>query len=114
MTAPFLDSQSPIPDAPRPTHDYRDEKHPDYGPQAPKTATFDELWQRSYVADRLKSVTSDTTKLLTLTRDLNAKIEKSGAGSLSSEDLRTLAEMEKLAHNIKWKMKLVVEQSPLK
>ena len=73
--------------------------------------TFEEVQYRRYIAARLKSMASDTEKLLKLTREINAKIDKSGTGSLSREDLRTLAEIEKLAHNVKWKMQLAAEGS---
>jgi ribonuclease D len=55
---------------------------------------------------------SDTAKLLRLARELNAKIDKSGPSSLSREDLRRLAEIEKLAHNVKWKMQLATSGNP--
>jgi hypothetical protein len=62
--------------------------------------------------DRLRSMESDSDKLYKLEWDLTAKIKKSGPGSLTRDDLRTMAEIEKLAHNIKWKMQLATDGSP--
>src|SRR6266702_6955167 len=83
-----------------------DSKAPDYGPQQEKTLTFEDIQYRRFVAERLRSMASDSDKLLKMERALSAKIDKSGPGSLTREDLRTMAEIEKLAHNIKWKMQL--------
>ncbi len=113
LTAPLVYSQKPAP-SPQPTSEpirpvFRDSKAPDYGPATPRPLTFEDMQYRRYIADRLKSMASDTERLLRLTREINAKIEKSGPGSLSREDLRAMAEIEKLAHNVKWKMQLAAE-----
>ena len=55
-------------------------------------------------ADRQKSMVSDTDKLVRIVNDLNAEIARNDAGALSSNQLRKVAEIEKLAHNIKDKM----------
>ncbi len=91
---------------------FRDSKAPDYGPQQEKTLTFEDIQYRRFVAERLRSMASDSDKLLKMERALSAKIDKSGPGSLTREDLRTMAEIEKLAHNIKWKMQLATDGSP--
>jgi hypothetical protein len=85
---------------------FTDSKAPDYGPAPSRTPTFEDMQYRRYIASRLKSMASDSDKLLKLTQGINAKIDKSGPGSLSREDLRTIAEIEKLAHSVKWKMQL--------
>ncbi len=97
------------PPPPSPPPPFVNEKAPDYGPAPERTLTFEDKQYLRYVASRLKSMASDTEKLVTLTKELNAKIEKSGADSLTRDDLRTLAEIEKLAHSIKWKMQLAAE-----
>lgn len=117
LSAPLLYSQHPPtnpvqtpPQEPKPPV-FINSKAPDYSQPTPRPMTFEEVQYRRYIAARLKSMASDTEKLLKLTREINAKIDKSGTGSLSREDLRTLAEIEKLAHNVKWKMQLAAEGS---
>ncbi len=55
-------------------------------------------------AERQKSMVSDTDKLLRLVSNLNGEIARNGPGVLSSNQLRKVAEIEKLAHTIKDKM----------
>jgi hypothetical protein len=55
-------------------------------------------------AERQKSMVSDTDKLLRLVNNLNGEIERNDPGVLSSNQLRKVAEIEKLAHTIKDKM----------
>jgi hypothetical protein len=43
---------------------------------------------------------------------LDAKVKESGPESLTKEDLHTLAEMEKLAHTVKWKMQSATMANP--
>lgn len=86
-----------------------DQKAPDYGPRSPRNLTFEEQQQRRYIADRLNSMVSDSEKLLKLTQELSAKIGQSESGSLSRQDMRTLAEIEKLARQVKQKMQLAAE-----
>lgn len=103
---------NPLPPLVPPPPVYRDSKAPDYGPPSEKTRTFEEKQYREYLAYRLKSMTADTNKLLKLAQELNQKIETSGPGSLSRDDLRKLAEIEKLAHDVKWKMQLATSGNP--
>jgi hypothetical protein len=90
---------------------FPDSKAPDYGPPPERTPTFEDMQYPRYVMDRLRSMVSDSEKLLKLERELSARIDKSGPASLTRDDLHTLAEIEKLAHNIKWKMQLATDQS---
>lgn len=53
---------------------------------------------------RQKSLVSDTNKLLQLARELNTEIAAANAESLTPIQERKLAEIEKLAHNVKDKM----------
>jgi hypothetical protein len=59
---------------------------------------------RAINAERQKTLTSDTAKLLKLATELNEEIAKSNPGALSAGQLRKVAEMEKLAHDIREKM----------
>lgn len=55
-------------------------------------------------ADRQKSMVSDTDKLVKLARQLDAEIASNPTDELTPEELRKVAEIEKLAHNVKAKM----------
>jgi hypothetical protein len=88
-----------------------DSKAPDYGPPPVHTPTFQEQQYLRYLDSRLKSMVTDTDKLLKLAQKLNEESDPSNPGSSSPEDLHTLAEIEKLAHNVKWKMQLVADAS---
>jgi hypothetical protein len=48
---------------------------------------------------------SDTEKLVKLVSELEAEIGSSSSAALTTEQLRKLAEIEKLAHSVKEKMK---------
>jgi hypothetical protein len=54
--------------------------------------------------ERQKAMVADTDKLLKLAKDLNEEIARSNSGELSQAQLRKVAEIEKLAHNVRDKM----------
>jgi hypothetical protein len=54
--------------------------------------------------ERRKSLVSDSDKLFKLATALNNEIAHSNTGSLTPEQLRKVAEIEKLAHNVRDKM----------
>ena len=99
------------PPLPPPPPGFENDKAADYGPTPLTPQTFEERQYLRYIAALQKSMAADTEKLLRLTQEFNAKVEKSGADSLTREDLRTLKEIGKLAHQIKWKMQLTVDES---
>lgn len=118
VAVPLLNAQKPgqgntttttLPPPTPPSPSFIDQKAPDYGPAPAHALTIEDKQYLSYIASRLKSMASDSDKLQLLAKELNAKIEKSGTGSLSREDLRRVAEIEKLAHSVKWKMQLAAE-----
>lgn len=59
-------------------------------------------------AERQKSMISDADKLLKLATELNQEIARSNAGDLSAAQLHKVAEIEKLAHNVRDKMVMSV------
>src|SRR5579871_906818 len=67
---------------------------------------------RALNAERQKSIVSDTAKLLKLARQLDAEIASNSAKELSPEELRKVAEIEKLARSVKEKMARSVDDSP--
>jgi hypothetical protein len=67
---------------------------------------------RALNAERQKSLVSDTNKLLRLVNELSAEIARANPGSLTPDQLRRVAEIEKLAHNVKEKMSTSVRGGP--
>jgi len=59
-------------------------------------------------AERKKQIAEDTVKLLKLAADLKAEVDKTGKDTLSLNVIRKADEIERLAHNVKEKMKLTV------
>jgi hypothetical protein len=87
-----------------------DSKAPDYGPPPERTPTFADLQYRKYVISRLESMVTDADKLLKLAKDLNKRTDTPATNP--RDDLRTVSEIEKLAHNVKWKMQLAANANP--
>lgn len=54
--------------------------------------------------ERRKSLISDSDKLFKLATELNNEIAHSNSGSLTPDQLRKVAEIEKLAHSVRDKM----------
>lgn len=59
-------------------------------------------------AERKKQIAEDSGKLLKLAADLRAEVDKISRDTLSLNVIRKADEIEKLAHNVKEKMKLSV------
>ena len=59
-------------------------------------------------AERRKQIADESTKLLTLAMALKAEVDKTNKDTLSLNVIRKADEIEKLAHNVKEKMKLTV------
>lgn len=55
--------------------------------------------------DRRKHLLSDTEKLLQLSTELKSEVDKSSKDELSLDVVRKAAEIEKLAHDVKERMK---------
>ena len=55
--------------------------------------------------ERHKRLLADTAKLVALSNELNAEVEKTSKDELSVEVVRKAAEIEKLAHDVKERMK---------
>jgi len=67
---------------------------------------------RALNADRQKSLVSDTNKLLRLVNELNDEIARTNPNALTEAQLRKVAEIEKLARNVKDKMSTSVGGTP--
>jgi hypothetical protein len=64
-------------------------------------------------AERQKSLVADTVKLLKLANELNAEMAKGDASAPTPTQLRQIADIEKLARNVKQKMEITVVGTPL-
>jgi hypothetical protein len=62
--------------------------------------------------ERQKAMVSDTNKLLKLAGELSAEVQNSKDASLTPEQVRKWAEVEKLAHSVKDKMSYSVRGTP--
>jgi hypothetical protein len=67
---------------------------------------------RALNADRQRSMVSDTEKLLKLAKELNEEIADQNGEALNAAQVRKLAEIEKLAHNVKQKMSFSIAGGP--
>jgi hypothetical protein len=59
-------------------------------------------------SERKKQIAEDSGRLLKLAADLKAEVDKISKDTLSLNVIRKADEIEKLAHNVKEKMKLTV------
>jgi hypothetical protein len=64
-------------------------------------------------AERQKSLVADTVKLLKLANELNVVMAKEDASGPTQAELRKVADIEKLAHNVSEKMKITVIGTPI-
>jgi hypothetical protein len=58
-----------------------------------------------------KSMVADTDRLVKLVTDLNSQINSSKSTTLTVEQMRMVAEIEKLAHNVRDKMRMSVRSA---
>jgi hypothetical protein len=63
---------------------------------------------RALNADRQKAIVGDAIKLLHLATELSAEVDQEKPDTLSPNQMRKLAEIEKLAHSVKEKMRTSV------
>jgi len=80
--------------------------HPD--PDSPDDGDADttmaERRIRALNAERQKQIVADTDKLLKLARELNDEVTKANSGTLSPDELHKIADIEKLARNVRQRM----------
>jgi hypothetical protein len=79
-------------------------------------APGDPLWQEKQLrllnAERQRALVAETNRLLKLAQQLDAEIASTNPDSLTPEQLRKIAEIEKLAHSVKEKMSTSVRGAP--
>lgn len=59
---------------------------------------------RALNIERQKQIVADTDKLLKLARELNAEVAKANTGTWTLDELHKIADIEKLARNVRQKM----------
>lgn len=69
---------------------------------------YQERRLRQLNAAQHKSMVADTDKLLKLVTELNSEISSTNPAELNAQQLRKIAEIEKLAHSVKDKMRMSV------
>ena len=80
--------------------------HPDLNPLSPEDADplMDQRRLRALNNERQKQIVSDTDKLLKLARELNEEVAKANTGTLTLDELHKIADIEKLARNVRQRM----------
>ena len=79
--------------------------HPPEEPSTPFNERMRISAERAHSEDRRKRMLADTDKLLALSTELKADIERSTRDELSLEVIRKANEIEKLAHDVQQRMK---------
>ena len=81
-------------------------RHPDLGSLSPDDPdpTIVERRIRALNIQRQKQIVADTDKLLKLARELNEEVAKANTGTLTPDELRKIADIEKLARNVRQRM----------
>jgi hypothetical protein len=64
-------------------------------------------------AERQRTMVADTDKLLRLAKELDSEVGAADTETLTPAQLRKLAEIEKLAHNVREKMSTSVRGTPV-
>jgi hypothetical protein len=67
---------------------------------------------RALNTERQKLMVADTNKLFRLAKELNQEIATENTGAWTPDQLRKIAEIEKLAHNVRERMATGVSEAP--
>ena len=103
-----------MPSLPQPNNGQLNQRYPDRNPQfGGQDSAPDQKRLRLLNAERQKSMISDADKLLKLAQELNADIAGADTSTLTDAQMRKLAEIAKLAHNVKEKMRFSVGPPPV-
>src|SRR5579862_5303013 len=89
----------------------RDPQQLDTPAITPATEGFYEKRLQVLNAAQHKSMVADTDRLLKLVSDLNAQINGNNSNTLTQDQLRMVAEIEKLAHSVRDKMRMSVRSA---
>src|SRR5665213_3298241 len=78
---------------------------PPVGTAEPPSPQVEEQQERSRNSERQKKLVADTDKLLALATELKQEVDKTNKDVLSVDVVKKADEIEKLAHNVKERMK---------
>lgn len=82
-------------------------------PADPTDPIMQERRMRALNVQRQKSLVADTNKLLKLASELNVEVNGKHSSELTPDQLRKVAEIEKLAHSVREKMVTSVRPVPM-
>jgi hypothetical protein len=89
---------------------------PNLGTLANDTDDYDPMMAerrlRALNIERQKQMVSDAAKLLKLAQELNSEVAAANTGEFSFDQLRKIAEIEKLARNVRERMAAAVGEAP--
>jgi hypothetical protein len=106
-----LNSQEPNP---APTADVRSEASQPQDANAP-AATHEQQAKKQNIdtagVERKRQIADDSARLLKLANDLKSEVDKTSKDTLSLGVIRKADEIERLAHNVKEKMKLTLSSN---
>jgi hypothetical protein len=111
LLAPFLElllslpGYAQAPPGPPPSPAMRNSIDNPYFGSLDQNAALQVMRIRSLNLDRQKKLVSDTNKLLRMANELSAELSNSHSDSFTPDQLHKLGEIEKLAHNVREKMK---------
>ncbi len=74
-------------------------------PNDPMTAIREAARMRAQMNDRQRHIVEETAKLLALANELKQAVDKTGKDEMSLEVIRKADEIERLAHDVKQRMK---------
>ena len=80
--------------------------HPDAAPLSTDDSDpmMDQRRLRALNNERQKQMVADTDKLLKLAKELNEEVARANSGTLTSDELHKIADIEKLARNVRQRM----------
>lgn len=93
-----------------PIHDPAITTPPDKNQQMQDSGAQKESFEKANV-ERKKQIADDTSKLLELATQLKAEVDKTSKDTLSINVIKKAESIEKLAHNVREKMKLTAGAS---
>lgn len=100
-----------VPAGQQPVHNPWSQRHPFDTPDEPEPSLAARQL-RAMNADRQKNIVSDTDKLLKLAQELNSEIEATPEDELTPIQVRKIADIERLAKNVKQKMSISLVGGP--
>lgn len=103
---------APVPAGQQPVHNPWTQHQPFDTSDEPEQPSLAARQLRAMNVDRQKTIVSDTDKLLKLAQELNSEIETTPENELTPMQVRKIADIERLAKNVKQKMSISLVGGP--